>query len=474
MPILSRQPVSISDVVAVARGGDKVSFAAVTERDLRLSRSIVEAALAADAPVYGLNRELGAGKDVAVSGDELEEFQRRTIRNSSGGIGAPLPAEQARAVVYTRLVGFSRGGAGVTPELARQYAELLNRSVDVAIPRTGSVGAADLTQLAAIAAVATGGGRAVVGGAVVDGAAALADAGLEPATLAPHEALASLSGNSYSVGVGALVLHDLARIVNASDLVVALSVSVTGGNPSPFSPPVQAAHRSIGQAASAARIRALLVSAAEPVSVQDPVSFRAAPQVHGAFAEAVSAAAASVTLELNSSTENPLVDLESGQLVSGGNFQVVGLALAFEQLRLALGHVAATSERRTARLSGLAAGARRAGQTRVPGLLWYSAAAALAEVKALANPVSLSVTPLSEGAEDHSSNAALALQLLERSAELTRTVLAIEAVSAAEFALLHPGILLSEPLQQVVALVSASLELHADALVELVKNHLFD
>jgi len=473
MPILSRQPVSISDVVAVARGRDKVSFAAVTERDLRLSRSIVEAALAADAPVYGLNRELGAGKDVAVSGEELEEFQRRTIRNSSGGIGQPLSPEQARAIVYTRLVGFSRGGAGVTVELARQYAELLNRSIDIVIPRTGSVGAADLTQLAAIAAVATGGGRALVDGAEVAGARALADAGLEPVTLAPHEALASLSGNSYSVGVGALVLHDLARIVNASDLVVALSVSVTGGNPSPFSPPVQAAHRSIGQAASAARIRALLSADQAAASVQDPVSFRAAPQVHGAFAEAVTAAAASVTLELNSSTENPLVDLESGQLVSGGNFQVVGLSLAYEQLRLALGHVAATSERRIARISGLAAGARRAGQTRVPGLLWYSAAAALAEVKALANPVSLAVTPLSEGAEDHSSNAALALQLLERSASLTRTILAVEAVSAAEFALLNPGIPLSEPLQQVVQLVAGSLDLHADALVSAVEARLF-
>ena len=473
MPILSRQPVGISDVVAVARAADKVSFAAVTERDLRLSRAIVEAALAADAPVYGLNRELGAGRDVAVSTDELEEFQRRTIRNSSGGIGEPLPVEQARAVIYTRLVGFSRGGAGVTLELARQYAELLNRSVDVVIPRTGSVGAADLTQLAAVAAVASGGGRVLVDGVIVPGADALAAAGLDAVTLAPHEALASLSGNSYSVGVGALVLHDLARIVNASDLVVALSVSATGGNPSPFSPPVQSAHRSVGQAASAARVRALLLPGAEAPSVQDPVSFRAAPQVHGAFAEAVTSAAASVTLELNSSTENPLVDLESGQLVSGGNFQVVGLSLAFEQLRLALGHVAATSERRTARISGLAAGARRAGETRVPGLLWYSAAAALAEVKALANPVSLSVTPLSEGVEDHSSNAALALQLLERSAALTRTVLAIEAVSAAEYVLLHPGIALSQPLQQVVSLVSSSLDLHADGLVAAVEAHLF-
>ena len=472
MPILSRQPVSISDVVAVSRGADRVSFASVTERDIRVSRSIVDAVLEAGEPVYGLNTELGAGRDIVVDRDKLEEFQRRTIRNSSGGIGEPLPFDQARAVIITRLISFARGGAGVTPELARQYAELLNRDVHVHIPRTGSVGAADLTHLAAVAAVATGQGRAIVDGSVVPGAEALAAAKLEPLTLQPHEAIAALSGNSYSVGVGALVLHDLARIVNASDRVVALSVSATGGNPSPFSMPVQAAHRSIGQAASAKRIRALL-SDAEVSSTQDPVSFRAAPQVHGAFAEAVTAAAASVTLELNSSTENPLVDLENGYLVSGGNFQAVGLALGFETLRIALGHVAATSERRTTHISSLAATARRAGETRVPGLLWYSSAALLSEIKTLAQPVSLSVTPLSEGVEDHSSNAALALQQLERSAALTRTVLAIEAISAAELVLLGENIPLTDGLREVVALVESSLGRPADELVAAVESVLF-
>jgi len=464
--ILSRQPVSISDVVAVARGGDPVSFASVTERDMRSSRAIVEAALASDEPVYGLNRELGAGRDVVVSPDRIAEFQARTIRNSSGGIGEPLALDQVRATIFARLAGFARGGAGVTVELARRYASLLNDGVHVHVPRSGSVGAADLTHLAAIAAVASGSGRVIVDGVTVPGS-------LDPLALQAHEALAALSGNSYSVGVGALVLHDLARIVNASDRVVALSVAATGGNPSPFSLAIQSAHRSIGQAASAKRIRALLLEPVGEVSTQDPVSFRAAPQVHGAFAEAVTAAAASVTLELNSSTENPLVDLDTGRMISGGNFQVVGLAIAYDSLRVAIGHVAATSERRIARISGLQADARRAGRTRVPGLLWYSAASLVAEIKSLANPVSLLVTPLSEGVEDHSSNAALALQQLERSAALTRDVLAIEAISAAEFVVLGGDIPLSDGLQELVDVVAAHLDEPADALVAAVSKYLF-
>jgi histidine ammonia-lyase len=128
------------------------------------------------------------------------------------------------------------------------------------------------------------------------------------------------------------------------------------------------------------------------------------------------------------------VDVESDSLVSGGNFLVLELALALDSLRVAIAHVAAISERRLAVISGRSAAARRRGETTVPGLLWYSASAQLAELRHLANPVSLAGTALSEGVEDHATNAPLALQLLERSLELTKSVLSIEAVSAAELA----------------------------------------
>jgi histidine ammonia-lyase len=484
VPIISRTPVEISDVVAVARSGASVSLASVVERDITQSRAVVDAVLAEGKPVYGLNTELGAGRDIVVDASKIAEFQKRIVRNSSGGIGEPLSTEQARAVIFARLVGFARGGAGVRLELATQYRELLNRDVRVVIPRSGSVGAADLTHLAAIAAVATGTGRAAVDGVIVPGASALAAAGLEPVELAAHEGLASLSGNSYSVGVGALVISDLARVVNAADRVLALSLSAlgaatTGGNPSPFDPAIQSAHRSVGQASSAARVRALLAPG-RVASTQDPVSFRAAPQVHGAFVEAVSAAASALTLELNSRTENPLVDVESGRMISGGNFQVMGLALSFESLRLALGHVAATSERRLAKLSALTATARRDGSARVPGLLWYSAAALVSEVKQLATPVTLAAPSLSEDVEDHSSNAAVALQLLERSAALTRTVLAIEAITAAELLQLadtagETAPSLSQPLREVVDAVVAALDdgATADELVTAVEAVLY-
>jgi histidine ammonia-lyase len=259
--------------------------------------------------------------------------------------------------------------------------------------------------------------------------------------LAPHEGLAVLSSNAYSVGVGALDLSSLARRVGAWDAVVALALEALGsagpaGNLSAFSAEVADARGGAGQQASAAAVRAALEGSAltapdRAVTVQDPLAFRTVPQIHGALREAVARALAEIDVELAARSDNPLVDAESGRMISGGNFQAVPLALALENVRLALAHVGSATERRISALSGALAPARREGRTRVPGLLAYTAAAALAEVRQLAAPATLGVTTLS-GVEDHASLAPLALQLLERSAALVDELAAIEALHAAD------------------------------------------
>ncbi|MFB9749347.1 aromatic amino acid lyase, partial [Leifsonia shinshuensis] len=154
---LGVQPPTVSDIVAIADGAP-VELDADARATVAASRAVVDRAIASGEPVYGLNRRLGAGRDDAVADDELAAFQRRTIANHRGGIGEPLTEREARAVVAARLAGFTRGGAGVRPELADAYAALLNAGVTPRIPSRGSVGAADLTALAEVAAVVTGAG----------------------------------------------------------------------------------------------------------------------------------------------------------------------------------------------------------------------------------------------------------------------------------------------------------------------------
>lgn len=416
------------------------------------SREVVQAAIDSGHRVYGLNTLLGSGRDTAVEEESILDYQVQVVRYHHSGVGALLAPKKVRALILARLIGFTRGGSGVRPETARFYAELLNRGVVPAVPRDGSVGSSDLTQLAAVAAVAIGEGQALdPDGNVISGAAALADAGLEPLVLAPGEALALVSANSYSIGAGALELGRLLRLADLADTALALSLEATGrydggGNLSPFSPAVQSAKAVEGQRVSAANVRRLvrdgwLEDPHREVSVQDALSFRAAPQTHGAFRAQVTALAEALEVELNGRGDNPLTDLVSGRMLSGGNFQPMQLALAFEALRLGLAHVGISSERRIAKLyppqrliRQLNLEAARSGTPlaaeELPGLLWYSAAGLLAELKFLAAPATLGAPTLSADVEDHSTLAPLALQQLERSVGVTEKLLTIEALTA--------------------------------------------
>ncbi|UAJ78463.1 aromatic amino acid lyase [Leifsonia sp. ZF2019] len=442
--VLGGAPPRPEDIAAIADGA-RVELGPEARAALEAARAVVERAIASGEAVYGLNRRLGAGRDEAIDPNEFAAFQRRTIANHRGGVGDPLSHGEARAVVAARLAGFTRGGAGVRPVLAQAYADLLNAGVVPLIPSRGSVGAADLTALAEVAAVVTGDGTVLdgsVGG--TPAGAALAAVGLEPLALAPHEALAALSSNAFSIGVGALALREAEALVEMADRAVALSLEAVaaagpGGNPSPYSAVVADARGGRGQQASAASIRDALAGSvlhdpARVVTVQDPLVFRSAPQLHGALREAVDRVRAELEVELAGRSENPVVDVATGLLVSGGNFQALPLALAFEGLRLALAHVAAASERRTAAHSLALATARAEGRTRVPGLLLYSAASDAAELKQLAAPATLGSTTLS-GVEDHASLAPLAVRLAQRSLALAADVFAAEALHAAE--LLH-------------------------------------
>ncbi|MET3905354.1 aromatic amino acid ammonia-lyase [Paenarthrobacter sp. 4246] len=474
--VIGTAPVRAADVALAA--SDPAFHVKLNHDALSLisrSRDVLERTAASGQRVYGLNTLLGSGRDTAVEEKSLLAYQVQVVRYHNSGVGSYLDRPAARAVILARLVGFSRGGSGVRPETANFYAGLLNRGVLPAIPREGSVGSSDLTQLAAVAAVAIGEGEAIdADGTLVPGAKALADAGLQPLVLAPGEALALVSANAYSVGAGTLALLRLQQLARLADVALSLSLETIarydgGGNLSPFSPAIQAAKAVNGQSDSAAAVRHLLsggwMEDARPeVSVQDALSFRAAPQTHGAFRSLVSQMGGALEVELNGRGDNPLVDVESGLMVSGGNFQPMQLALAFEGLRVALAHVGISSERRIAKLyppqrairarhlqaASTQASAEGSGtgsetnpasalaQEELPGLLWYSAAGLLAELKFLAAPATLGAPTLSADVEDHSTLAPLALQQLEKSVEVLEKLLTIEALTAS-YLLLEAG-----------------------------------
>jgi histidine ammonia-lyase len=350
-----------------------------------------------------------------------------------------------------RLVGLTRGGSGASPAVADALVGLLNAGVHPLLPRTSSVGAGDLGAMALIAQVAIGAGRAEYRGEVLPGGEALARAGLSPLVLQAKDGLAMVSANGVSVGQGALVAERAGGLADAAELVAALSMEATRGNPSIALPVVAAGKPFPGLVESCRQLRvalagSYLLKSGAPASVQDPLSFRVVPQVHGAFRDTTAFVVQTIETELNAQADNPLVSPSDGTLVSNGNFHPILLAIAFDALRVAIAHVGQLSDRRLGHLWTAFFEAMSGGglpfdgpPPDLPGMhLRYAAAAAYAELRQLAAPVSLDVGVLDQGVEDHSTAAPLSVRKADEALDLLADVLTAELLLAADILDLRP------------------------------------
>jgi len=448
--VVTAAGLTLEDVRRVAVEHARVELAGEVVDLLRRSRAVVDGVIEGDELVYGLNTLLGHLRDTRVSPERLAGYQLRMIDGHDAGIGAPLADEDVRAAMVARVAGAARGGAGLHPGAVDVLVAMLNAGVHPVVAEHGSVGAADLMHMAAIAAVVVGHGRARLGGEVLEGAAALARAGIAPHVPQPKDGLALVSANGVAIGLGALTALRAERAARMADTVTALSLEAVGGNPSPFGAEVVAAKALPGQVAAAAQVRALLAGSRllEPTaarSVQDPLSFRVAPQVSGAFREQAAAARHAVETELNAAADSPFVSIAQGRLISNGNFQPVVLALAFDALRGGLAHVAMLSERRMNKHMALSFRDPevslaletipvRPGDDQTPRrtLVLYAAASVLAELKQLAAPVTIHSPPLDLDVEDHGTVAPAAIALTRRALDGLELMLACEALMAAD------------------------------------------
>jgi histidine ammonia-lyase len=435
--------ITAADVVRVARELAKVALSPDVEETILASRAVVDRAVAGERLIYGLNTGLGHMRDHRVPLEVLQRYQRQMIEAHASGIGPPLDTEDVRAAMLARVSGAARGGSGLTLETVRLLVAMLNAGVHPVVPSTGSVGAGDLMHMAAIAVVLIGKGQAELNGELLPAAEALSRAGLQPVVAQPKEGLALVSSNGVAIGAGALVAEEGLRLARLADLACALSLEAVSGNPGPFDEAAAGAKAIPGQIAAAAEVRALLEGSylhdpATTLSVQDPLSFRVAPQVNGAYREQVLAAEHAVEVELNGIGDNPIVLIERDTMISNGNFTPMQLALAFDALRIGATHVAMISERRMNKLMTIHLSDSRlmlagltdeemAEQRPRRALVQYAAAALLAELKHLAAPVSIHLPPLDLDVEDHGTVAPSVVFTTRRALTLLDTILTCEA-----------------------------------------------
>jgi histidine ammonia-lyase len=415
--VLNGDDLEIDNVWAVAVEGASAELSDSARTRMRASRQVVETAAASPSRTYGVNTGFGRLVTKTIPPELADELQIRLLRSHACGVGDPYPDEIVRAALLLRANALATGHSGTRVEVAELLLECLARRVLPRVPSRGSVGASgDLAPLAHLALPLIGEGEAWFDGELLPGGEALARAGLEPLLLRAKEGLSLINGTQFMAAFCALGVVRARRLAAAADIACALSLEALEGSRTAFSPAVQALRPLRGQAESAENVLLLLEGSAIMDShrwcdrVQDAYSLRCAPQVHGASRDLLRYIEETVAVELNAATDNPLVLLEEGEIVSAGNFHGQPVAFALDALAMAVSELASISERRTERLvnpslsDGLPAFLATDGGLNSGFMIpQYVAAALVSENKALAHPASIDSIPTSAGQEDHVS-----------------------------------------------------------------------
>ena len=441
--VLTGQGLTPEQVADVARRDRTVQLAPEALARMRQSRAVVERAIAENRPVYGLTTGLGSRVTQRLTREEMVDFSRNTILGRANAVGPRLSREAVRALMLVRANQLALGGSGAQPEMAQWLVNALNAGLHPEVPLIGSVGAADLCQMAHVGLALIGESKAEYQGRMLSAAEAMERAGLKPLELEPKDGLAICSANSATAGRGALVLVDAIEMAHLAQTAAALTFEAFRANLSPLDPRVQAARPAPGQAEAAAELLdlldgTLLSQPGEARRLQDPLSLRCVSQVHGALKSALGFARASLDPEINGAGDNPLVLVEDDTILSTGNFHTTSLALAFDALAIALcqtGSISASRARRllTSELTDLPAWLSPKGTSSSGfGPMSKTGQALMTEIRLFAQPASIDPRAGAEGVEDDASNAPLAVRKVADILERMRLLFAIEIMEAAQ------------------------------------------
>jgi histidine ammonia-lyase len=423
---------------------------------------------------YGINTGFGLLAQTRIPDAQLALLQRNLLLSHAAGVGEPLSDAVVRLILALKVNALARGYSGVSEKLIDALLALLQHQVYPVIPAQGSVGASgDLAPLAHLSAVLLGIGQVRVGGKTLTAAEGLARAGLEPATLGAKEGLALINGTQVSTALALAGLFG-AEDVFASALVAgAMSVDALKGSDAPFDDRIHQARGQPGQVAVAEEYRRLLAGSEIRAShvdcsrVQDPYSFRCQPQVMGACLDLMRHCAVTLGTEANAVTDNPLLFVEQGDVLSGGNFHAEPVAFAADTLALALAEMGNLSERRVAvlidpKMSGLPAFlVENSGLNSGFMIAQVTAAALASENKTIATPCSVDSIPTSANQEDHVSMATHAARRLGPMVDNAAAIVGVELLAAAQGIDFHRPARSSAPLEQAHAEVRGEVSHYA-------------
>jgi histidine ammonia-lyase len=457
---LTGNDLTFEQLYGVALRGEAVGLAPAAVERMKASRAVVDRMVASGTTAYGINTGFGKLASVRISAEQVRQLQVNLVRSHSCGVGAPLSEAETRAMILLRANALAKGLSGIRPQVVETLCAMLNGKVHPVIPSQGSVGASgDLAPLAHLAQVVIGEGRAAHKGEILAGGEAMRRGGITPVALEAKEGLSLLNGTQGMLALLSLALREADILTDTADVAAALSLDALRGSPDAFDARIMQARAYAGAATTArnlahlnegSEIRESHRSAAKDPRVQDAYSLRCTPQVHGAVRDSLAQAREVAAVELNSATDNPLVfvrDANNGDIISGGNFHGQPLAMAADQVAIAIATLGGIVERRLEQMTNPLTSMLPAFLTPEPGLnsgfmiAQVTAAALTSENKALATPHSVDSISTSGNQEDYVSMGMSGARRLEKMLHNLRHTIAIELLCACQ------GIDLLAPLQ---------------------------
>jgi len=423
--MLTGSDLTVTQVVAVSRLGEAVALAPAALEAMRQARQVVAEVLRAGTPVYGLTTGVAERKSYPLEEAERLRFNQRLVLNHRVAQGGAAPADVVRGAMVCLANSYAKGVTGVRPELAEMIVTLLNEGFTPPVRMLGSIGQGDLGPMADLAH------------------GLITRSGFE---VAENEGLALVSSNAFTTAWACLAVADADRLMSVFDVAAALDLEAFGANLTSLHPVIELTRPFPGLAATLRTLRLLLEGSYlwQPGAarfLQDPLTFRCIPHIHGAARDALDYTRGVLQTELNSSQSNPVVVTAQRRIVSVGNFDIGPLAAALDFVRIALAPVVTSANERAVKLlqapfSGLSAGLAAVAATPDGALaeLATSGQAITMEARTLAHPVSyeLASSVKGEGIEDRATMAPLSARRLAEMAALCARVAAIELVVAAQ------------------------------------------
>src|SRR5499433_1666422 len=435
----------------IAFDHEPVSLSPLAAERMQASRAVVDKLVSSGKTAYGINTGFGKLASVRISSEQVRQLQVNLVRSHACGVGEPLSVPETRAMMLLRANALAKGLSGVRPSTVETLCAMLNSGIHPVIPSQGSVGASgDLAPLAHLAHVVIGEGAAELRGESLPGGEALRRANIAPVTLEAKEGLSLLNGTQGMLALLSLALRESDALADTADVAAALSLDALRGSPGAFDARIMHARpysgagrtaRNLAHLNEGSEIRESHRSVERDKRVQDAYSLRCTPQVHGAVRDCLAQARDMAQVELNSATDNPLVFVKEnghGDIISGGNFHGQPLAMAADQVAVAIATLGNIAERRVEQMTNPLTSLLPPFLTPQAGLhsglmiVQVAAAALTSESKALAAPHSVDSISTSGNQEDYVSMGMSGARRLSRMLRNLQNILAIELLCACQ------------------------------------------